>query len=167
MKKRTQLIASTLVLTTLLTTNTFAVSYSLNNETPTAQQEILNYDNDKIALRNNPFFYETEQDPWTYQGKRKVSQKEASDEAFLYGLVSDLLVYPLVAPKFVMDIIGHANHVGETGTIESWKSEKRRYKTSQITGKKQLDAKWELYRVRFTNSDGEVLSDTTNSYKVY
>lgn len=167
MKKQIKLIASTLVFATLLTTNTFAISYNSKNESIFDNKVGSFYFKDGAKAMNNPFFYETEQDPWSYQGKKRVTQKEASDEKFVYDIVSDLLGIAYFAPKIVMEIIGHANHVGETGTIESWKSEKRRYKTSQITGKRQLDSKWELYRVRFTNSDGVVLSDTTNSYKVY
>ncbi|WP_205051525.1 hypothetical protein [Peptoniphilus gorbachii] len=166
-KKQIKLIASTLVFATLLTTNTFAISYNSKNESFLDNKVGSFYFKDGAKAMNNPFFYETEQDPWSYQGKKRVMQKEASDEDFIYGLVSDLFAVPYIVPKIVMDIIGKSHHVGETGTIESWKSEKRRYKTSQITGKKQLDSKWVLYRVRFTNSDGEVLSDTTNSYKVY
>ena len=167
MKKRTQLIASTLVLTTLLTTNTFAVSYSLNNETPTAQQKTLNYDNDKIALKNNPFFYETEQDPWTYSGSTTITQKQAGNYATIYNIISGLFGLDGLAPTYASILVGNAHHIGSSGTIQVWKSEKRKYKTSQITGKKQLDSKWDLARMKFTNSDGEVLFDTTRSFKTY
>lgn len=168
MKKQIKLIASTLVFATLLTTNTFAISYNSKNESI--------FDNNKVGAfhfkdgakaMNNPFFYETEQDPWSYQGSKRISQKDASNQSFIYSIVSGFVGIGGLIPGFIMLIVGKANNVGEAGTVEFWKSEERQYKTSQITGKRQLNARWALYRMRLTSTDGEVLSDTTRSFKTY
>ncbi|NMW85188.1 hypothetical protein HKO22_05460 [Peptoniphilus sp. AGMB00490] len=105
--------------------------------------------------------------PWVYQGSRKISQREASNQNFIYSIVSGFVGIGGLVPGFTMTILGKINNVGEAGTVEFWKSERRQYKTSKITGKRQLNSRWELYRMRLTNTDGEVLSDTTRSFKTY
>lgn len=168
MKKQIKLIASTLVFTTLLTANTFAISNNSKNESIFDNNKVGTfYFNDSAKAMNNPFFYETEQDPWSYQGSQRISQKDASNQSFIYSIVSGFVGIGAIIPGFVMIILGKINNVGEAGTVEFWKSEKRQYKTSQITGERQLNAKWALYRMRLTSTDGEVLSDTTRSFKTY
>lgn len=167
MKKQIKLIASTLVFATLLTTNTFAISYNSKNESILDNKVGSFYFKDGAKAMNNPFFYETEQDPWSYLGSQRISQREASNQSFIYSIVSGFVGIGGLIPGFAMAILGKINNVGEAGTLEFWKSEKRQYKTSQITGKRQLNAKWALYRMRLTSTDGEVLTDTTRSFKTY